>query len=70
MIIRSLTLDEDSPFIVVRWTLNGEYDQAHDSTGRGVDVPDDARIIDVNFYGSSAMTMQVIFDPAWSEEFA
>ena len=64
-IIKSNTPNETAPSIVVRYTLDGVYAQANDITGAGVEIPDDAEIIDIAFYGSQDMTQQVVFLPAW-----
>lgn len=61
MIISALTAREGTG-VVVRWTYLGEYDQG---MGREVRVPDEARVIDIAFYGNDQMTQQIVFQPDW-----
>ena len=61
MNIRALTAREGSG-VVVRWTLHGEYDMDY---GDSVRVPDDARLIDIAFYGNDQFTQQIVFEPDW-----
>ena len=69
MIIKPLTVSDNS-FVVVRYTLNGEYRQAEDFTGNGVEVPDSAELVDIAYYGSKAMTQQIVFLPNWPDALA
>lgn len=56
--------------IIVRWTLDGEYDHGYGPAEEGVEVPDDAVLIDMAFEPSQSQTQQIVFEPAWPGELA
>jgi hypothetical protein len=67
MKIRSLTPNADYPSILVRYKLGDEIVCVDNETGEGVDIPDDATLVDISFYGSPGFTQQVVFDPAFAD---
>lgn len=56
--------------LLVRWTLNGKYDQAAGDASEGVTVPDKATILDIALTGVGLQTTQISFDPAFEAYFA
>lgn len=71
MILKCNTLNEQAPSIAVQYRKDGKVVCVDDETGAGVELPDDLRVadlVDISFYGSRAMTQQLVCIPAWPVE--